>query len=148
MTKAAYTPTEADWEHAHRTTIQQRFGDTDMLGHINNSAYLEYLEVARLALNEEYRALSGESLLGVLASVTIEFRREAFLGAHTEVRHVVERVGSSSFSYHFRILSGGNMVAEGRTVQVQVDDKGRPQPLSDHQREHVLALAERFRAPA
>lgn len=139
------SPTDADWQRAHRIRIQQRFGDTDMLGHLNNSAYLEYLEVGRLALNDEYTALAGEGLMAVLASLSIDFRREAFLGQDTEVLHLIERVGNTSFSYRFRILAAGEVVADGRSVQVQVKD-GRPAPLSDTQRRHVEALARRYRS--
>lgn len=139
------SPTDADWQRAHRVRIQQRFNDTDMLGHLNNSAYLEYLEVARLALNDEYAALAGEGLLAVLASLTIDFRREAFLGQDIEVLHLIERIGNTSFSYHFRILARGQVVAEGRSVQVQVQ-QGKPAPLGSAQREHMTALAQRYRA--
>lgn len=142
MTRAGPQDLQARWDRAHVTDIQMRFGDVDSLGHVNNVAYAQYLETARLAFLHELAARGIEFRM-VIAHLEVDYRREVVLGEHVTVQLIVTRVGHSSFECAYRVLAGGQLAAEARTVQVNVDfSSRRPQPLADHVR---AALQERLR---
>ncbi len=116
-----------DFSSAHRLEIQVRFSDTDQMGHINNAAYAVYLESARLALTA---SLQLSQLKVVLARLELDYRREIKLGQPVHVETVVTQLGNSSWHYAARIVAGGEVALEARSVQVQVGPQLRPLPLS------------------
>ena len=82
----------------HRYVVETRFGDTDAMGHINNSRFLTFCESARIAY---WEAATGEpfglvthgaeeSL--ILADVRVTFRSPSYFG---EVLTVESRMGGS-----------------------------------------------------
>ncbi|MBB6098803.1 acyl-CoA thioester hydrolase [Deinobacterium chartae] len=123
------------------TDIQVRFGDTDMLGHINNAAYVQYLELARVAHLGEIVRRGGPRLNMVLASLKVDFRREIKLGQRVQVELEVTRLGTSSFDYAYRVLADGELCAEASSVQVCVDPSSmRPLPLSGELRALLMPV--------
>ena len=113
-----------NWQRAHRTDIQMRFGDVDSLGHVNNVAYAQYLETARVAYLQRY------GLPTVVARLEMDYRREVRLGQNVQVELAVARVGGSSFDLSYRVLAAGEVAAQARTVQVHVAPQTRrPAPL-------------------
>ena len=116
-----------DFSSAHRLDLQLRFSDTDQMGHINNAAYAVYLESARLALTA---SLGLSQLKVVLARLELDYRREVKLGQPVHVETVVTQLGKSSWHYAARIVAGGQVALEARSVQVQVGPDMRPLPLS------------------
>ena len=126
------TLADTSWTDAHTTEIQMRFGDVDSLGHVNNVAYAQYLETARIAFLRDL----GLSLPTVIARLEVDYRREVKLGQRVRVQLKCTRTGRSSFDFSYRVLSDDDtLAAEARSVQVHVDpDTRRPRPLSDAQR--------------
>lgn len=124
-----------DWSRAHRIPIQLRYSDTDMMGHINNAAYAQFLEIARLDFLDSLLGLSRaggarEEFTVVLARLELNYRREVRLGQAVEVLTRLVRVGGSSWTYSFRLLADGVLSADGESVQVHIDPQSRrPAPL-------------------
>lgn len=128
-----------DWSRAHTTDIQVRFGDIDSLGHVNNVAYAQYLEIVRSSYFEALRARGVDFPL-VVARLEVDYRHEVVLRQRVTAQLLVTRLGKSSFDFHYRVHAEGTLAAEARTVQVHVDPlHRRPLPLPDHVR---AALAE------
>jgi len=109
-----------NWERAHTTIIQMRFGDVDLLGHVNNVAYAQYLETARITYLQHFEE-KRLALPTVVARLEVDYRNEVKLGQHVTVQLLVSRLGSSSFDFSYRVLADGVLAAEARTVQVHVD---------------------------
>ncbi|GGJ83525.1 acyl-CoA thioesterase [Deinococcus aquiradiocola] len=129
-----------DWSRAHRTPIQMRYSDTDMMGHINNAAYVQFLEFARMDLLAALLP-TGTHLPVVLARLELDYRREVHLHQTVEVLTLPVRVGNSSWEYAFRLLADGEVSAEGRSVQVHTDPvTRRGSPLPDEVRSKLVAL--------
>lgn len=132
-----------DWSRAHRTRIQMRYSDTDMMGHINNAAYAQFLEIARMEyldtlLTREALALGPLTL--VLARLELNYRQEVRLGQVVEVWTLPSRVGKSSWSYTFQIVADGVLSSDGSSVQVHLDRlTRRPAPLPDELRRALSA---------
>lgn len=102
-----------------------RWRDFDALGHVNNSVFLSYLEIARDRLMQD---LLGDTYLEmVLARVEIDFRQEIPLG--TEEISVTARllsVGNSSVRTQEQVLlPGGAVAATAETVGVVRDSAAR-----------------------
>jgi acyl-CoA thioester hydrolase len=121
---------------SHR--IEVRFRDCDPMGHVNNAAYLTYLEQARFA---HWRALWGFSLEAIpagapgviLARAEIDYRAPARYGDLLDVRIGLVAIGHTSFTYEYEVLdASGGLVASARTVQVMYDYReSRPVPVPD-----------------
>ena len=111
-----------DFRFNHR--IKVRFRDIDMMGHVNNSVYLTYLEEARrhYFLNA-LKALPSMDSSFIVAGITINYRSPAHLGEELEVRLGVRELRTSSFVFEFRIVepSSERIVSDGRVVQVTYD---------------------------
>lgn len=131
--------TAPDWSRAHRTPIQMRYSDTDMMGHINNAAYAQFLELSRLDFLAQ--TLPGHPpLMTVLARLELNYRAEVRLHQQVVAETLLTRLGTSSWTYAFRLLADGQPSADGHSVQVHLDpDTRRPAPLPDEVRQALAA---------
>jgi len=131
----------------HRLTV--RFSDCDGLGHVNNAAYLTYLEEARITLWRRQIGLwargaadggpRGEGF--ILARAEVDFRAQARDGDELEVRLALAGFGRTSATYEYEIVDVATerLVANARTVQVWIDyDAGRPVALTEALREQLV----------
>jgi acyl-CoA thioester hydrolase len=121
--------------HVFSHPIEVRFRDCDPLGHVNNAAYLTYLEQARLFY---WRSLWGFGLDDgtarpgvIMARAEIDYRMPARYGQTLDVRIDVAAIGRTSFTYDYEIVDEqGRVVASARTVQVMFDYvEGAPVPI-------------------
>ena len=115
--------------------ITPRFCDTDLLGHVNNTALPAWFEQARLPFFTLFCAdvatASRSNFPLVLAHLDIDFRHEIRLGTDVEVRTLVSRLGTSSFTVHQEAWQSGALCAEGNVVLVHFDHvqrESRPLP--------------------
>lgn len=113
----------------HRTDIQLRFGDTDALGHVNNAAYAQYAELARL---DFLRRLGRPVSSLILARLAIDFRRQVDFTEAVHVESWVERLGRTSFGLRHAVYAAGELAAEIESVVVVFDyDAGRSMAIPD-----------------
>lgn len=118
------------------TPISVRWGDMDAFGHINNSRYATYLEEARL---QWFAGIEGgwldERTAPVVAAMSINFRSPIEWPCELVVELYVERVGGSSLTLGFRMVSRDTpqkFYADGSTVLVWVERaSGRSVPLPE-----------------
>lgn len=104
----------------HTETV--RFRDVDALGHVNNAAYLTYLEQARIG----FLAPFGADQTGmILARAEIDFRTQVGFGERVEVEVRPLRVGTKSFELGYTLRVRGEVVAEAKTVLVAYDYASR-----------------------
>ena len=105
-------------------SLPVRFSDTDAMGHVNNAAYLSYLEEARFAYMKQLFDVKDWRAIGIiLARVEIDYRSPAFCGEILEVGIRVTKVGGASFEAAYRITekTSGRLVVEAKSVQVWYD---------------------------
>jgi acyl-CoA thioester hydrolase len=122
-------------------TSAVRFGDTDMMGHVNNATFSTYLESARVAFFADVLgARMGQSGL-ILARSEVDFVAPVFFGAGDVVTSVeVERVGTKSFRLRHVMEQGGNVVARAAVVLVAYDyAAGGSRPLTGEERDLLAA---------
>jgi acyl-CoA thioester hydrolase len=115
-------------------TVQTRFGDFDVFNHVNNVAFFELMETARV---EFFRATLPRSLRGhlVVRHAACDYQGEIRGGVRSvDVTVCVEQIGGSSFTVLHEIRVAGVIVGLGRVVMVAMDEQRRPRQLTDDER--------------
>jgi acyl-CoA thioester hydrolase len=138
-------------EFRFRHAVPVRFADLDVLGHVNHIAFIEILEVGRIAYYFEVLGMrTAREISFVLAELRVRYLAAALLGQTLEVAVRVDwlRRSSSGFSFEIRDPSSGQLCCAGDGVQVFVDlATNQSQPLPERYRERVLAFEGRPLTP-
>ena len=105
-----------------RFRLETRYADYDTKGHINNAVYLTYFEVARERAWLEAVG-GGADAPFILAEATVRYVRPAMIGMPLDIEVTTSEVRNKAWIWQYRILDarGGDVVAEGQTVQVMYD---------------------------
>lgn len=123
------------------TSVQKRFIDIDPFQHVNNVAQQSYFDVGKLDYYE--KILGAEVLLGDLRIVTVS-TSTSYIGQvrmHDDVRVTTtcERVGNKSITLLQRLLVGGEVRSESRSVMVVFDFVAQQsRPVPDAWRDNLL----------
>ncbi|MET3113482.1 acyl-CoA thioester hydrolase [Pedobacter sp. CG_S7] len=109
----------------YKTAIETRFMDFDMMGHVNNSVYFTYLEIARTkywkhAINWDWKKTGI-----VIANATLDYVTPVFLEDKIIIYVRTSRIGKSSFDLDYlivKLVSGKEIIcSKGKTVCVTFD---------------------------
>lgn len=114
-------------EFKHSMPLQMRFNDIDMLGHLNNSVYLTFMDLAKA---QYFRAVNGchvdISKIGiVVVNVNANFCAPTFFNEEIEVETAVVAIGEKSLTLEQRIyrLPDHQVKCSCRTVMAGFDIK-------------------------
>ncbi len=125
-------PVRSDFVHWSRATT--RWADMDGFGHMNNARYFELIDTAiDLHLQEAIgAAVDTLAAIGVVAEVSCRYFREVGYPAAVDLGLVVDHVGRSSVAYRIGLFQGDgdDAAAEGRCVQVYVDNTDPTRPVT------------------
>lgn len=126
----------------HRCQLQIRWADLDAFKHINNAAYLVYMQEARADFTWFSRITRGEEPL--LADMVVARAEVDYIspihqtGTTLDVEIYIEKVSNSSFVMVYEMSQGGTLRAKGKTVQVGVDmETEKARRLRDIEREFL-----------
>ncbi|AZZ96865.1 thioesterase family protein [Pseudoalteromonas sp. R3] len=124
-------------------TLMPRFSETDVLGHINNTALPVWFEAARTPIFKIFTPdLNPHQWKLIVAKVEVTFKGELFYGQQVEVKTAIEKVGNSSFVILQQAWQHGECCAEGRTVMVRYDFANKTsQALNDREKAELAAYA-------
>jgi acyl-CoA thioester hydrolase len=131
----------SDFKFFHPITV--RYGDLDPQGHVNNAAFVTYLESARVAYIRHLDLWDGKSFLKIgfiLARVELDYKAPIQLTDQVEVGLRTSRLGHKSLDmeYLIRERGGEKLFGEGRSVQVAYDyQQGKTIPLQTAWRELI-----------
>lgn len=119
------------------TSVQSiRWGDMDMLGHVNNTVYFRYMEQARIEWlyaqirdgGDAYAQSSGP----VIVNASCTFLEPLVYPGDIEVKMYLGGLGRTSVGSFYEICSNGRTYAEGAAKIVWIDRaSGRPTPLPE-----------------
>lgn len=103
--------------------IHVRFSDLDVLGHVNNSIYLSYFEIARV---HYFAALLGTDWdwknNGVLlVKNEVEYHKPILLHDKAYVHVFLDHIGEKSFTLSYEIKVGETLHTTGKSVLVCFD---------------------------
>ncbi|WP_026678370.1 acyl-CoA thioesterase [Fictibacillus gelatini] len=125
MAQATYIqPNIEEWlkKFKFSTTINVRFCETDMSGHVNNTSYFIYFEQARTEYLQNL-GIFDHNLTVVTADMWCHYHSEAFFGEELIAAARVARLGNSSTDIEYAIVSKkeNRLVATGSGTIVLVD---------------------------
>ncbi|MFM7599068.1 MAG: acyl-CoA thioesterase [Actinomycetota bacterium] len=109
--------------------VYRRFSDLDPLGHVNNVAYHDYLQEARMGLIGDLDAVVSADFAQIVVSQEIRHRKP--LGHSPEPVRIeigISNTARTSYTIDYRILDeDGEVAAEATTLMAVVDPaSGRP----------------------
>jgi acyl-CoA thioester hydrolase len=122
----------------HEHTVQLRWSDPDILGHVNHARALALLEDARLAMGN-----GGSGL--ILARLEVDYLRQLYyrVGERLRVCTAVTRLGTKSFTVRQELLQDDQVAIRALAVMVAFDfDADASRPLTDEERAHWTTYLE------
>ena len=133
--------------YKHKTPIQIRFKDIDLLGHVNNANHFTYLEYARIKYFDEVAGTEinwNENGL-ILAKAVVDYKLPILLKDKVFVYTRCSRIGNKSFDLSYAVIKeekGKEIVlAEAMTVLVCFDyKKGASISIPDDWRKKLEAF--------
>jgi acyl-CoA thioester hydrolase len=136
-------PDRTDTSRRHVHEFHVRFGDIDVLGHVNNCSYLTYLEDARITMFRLDPLREGrEPLKGlVVARHEIDYKRPLLFGPDpVRVETWVTEVRAGSFAMAYEVRDDERVYAKASTVMVAYDlEKAAPRRLTEDERAFLKA---------
>jgi len=120
-----------------------RFGDTDLLGHINTASYISYCDTARLIFCSETGLWSKtRTEAAVVLKTGIRMHRELFAPGEIRIGTLVTRIGTTSLDLVQGLFTEGSCAAVSATVLVHMNmETHRPHTISDDIRAKIDQLA-------
>ncbi len=115
-------------------TMDVRYADIDMYGHVNSTVFFTYMETARVRLFMDlFQELTKKGILLVVVNAECSYKREIFITDTVIVTVTIDRIGNTSFDLKYDIHNGkGKLFAIGKTTLVALDaNKKSPIPLPE-----------------
>ena len=120
----------------HEMVIPIRWGDMDMMGHVNNTVYFRYMEIVRIEWLHGVGAEPNPQGQGpVIVNAFCNFMRQLEYPGEVLARHYVANPGRSSFDTFItleRADQPGVVYADGGATTVWMDfPSGKSAPMPD-----------------
>ena len=116
------------------STVQIRFSDFDPFNHVNNVAYFEIMETARVEVMRRPELLTLRGHM-IVRHASYDYNGEIRGGTRSvDVTISVENLGTTSFTLLHELQVDGVPVGRGRVVMVALDETRRPRPLTEDER--------------
>ena len=127
-------------------TVTPRFGDMDLLGHINNVVPSQWFELARNFLFKIFdpeMSLKKETFPLIMAHTDYDFTGKLFFQHEIEIKTWISKIGTKSFTVHHEAWQQGRLCVKGNAVIVHYDfNSEQTTPIPDDKRkllaEHLL----------
>ncbi|WP_034583128.1 MULTISPECIES: thioesterase family protein [Acinetobacter] len=121
-------------------SIQTRWADNDLYGHVNNVTYYSYFDTAANALLIQHAGFNPHTAqqIGLVVNSNCQFNQELSYPEVIEVGVSIARMGTSSLTYDLAIFRQGQnqAAAQGSFVHVFVDRQTRKStPIPDEMRD-------------
>jgi len=121
----------------HRHACEVAFGDTDASGWMHFPNIFRYFEEAEHAFLKSRGLLVFHRAQGgwPRVKVSCDYKRPLVTGDRIEVQLKISRIGGSSVTWDFEIITiASETAAFGSVTTVRVDGQGKPQRISEEER--------------
>lgn len=127
----------------YKTVIETRFADFDMMGHVNNSVYFTYLEIARVKYWKHAIQWDWNKTGVVIGQAALRYIQPIFPGDQIHMYVRTSRIGRSSFDLEYLIVKkvdGQELVcSKGMTVCVAYDNQSKcATPIPERERNKMI----------
>lgn len=122
--------------------VHMRWADMDAYRHVNNGAYLAYLEQARIGMF--FHRHEGFSSGTVISRHEIDYIRPiVYHQVPLRIEVWIEKVGGARFTVRYEIYNQGELSARASTTCVTFDfETDRPRRLTLEERAILLSFAD------
>lgn len=123
--------------------IHVRFSDLDILGHVNNSIYLSYFEIARVHVFGELLGYDWDwkRYTVVLVKNEVEYIKPVHLHDEVYVHVFTQHIGEKSFTLRYELRVKEELRTTGSSVLVAWDAKeNKSMILVDEMKNALQAL--------
>jgi len=106
----------------HKKKIQIRFGDIDLMGHVNNGIQLSYLDLARMDyLGQVFgQVIRWKDSALIVAHLEIDYLSSITLKDSVEVHTKIHKIGNKSVGLYQNIVDAVTGEIKTKTSQVMV----------------------------
>jgi acyl-CoA thioester hydrolase len=108
-----------------KTTIETRFADFDMMGHVNNAVYFTYMEIARTRYWLNAIKWDWKKTGVIIAKASLDYIKPIFIDDIIHIYVRTARIGTSSFDLEYLLVKMVNgkeeVCSKGTTVCVAFD---------------------------
>ncbi len=124
-------------------TIQVRFADVDVMGHVNNAVYLSYFEITRMhyfkhMLNREWDWQKDGI---ILLKNEIEYHRPVRLNDRPVIKMIVDHIGNKSFTLSYEVKVNDFICCSGKSVLVGYDNtEHKSIPIPPQMKDELIKL--------
>lgn len=123
--------------------IQVRFADIDVMGHVNNSVYLSYFEMARVHYFEQLLGTKWNYHTDgfLLVRNEIDYYLPIFLTEKPTIVMRTKSLGTKSFTFTYEIYVDEQLKTKGLSVMVGFNStKNKTIPIPEKMREALTVL--------
>lgn len=128
---AGQQATSPEWRFCHTETV--RFADCDMFDHVNNAAYLTYVESARVAYYSHVTGLQDPHEFDMtVARAEIDFKKPIFYPMTINIFTRATHIGTKSWTleHELRDANNSDLLAHCTTVIVHFGhETGKSKPI-------------------
>lgn len=117
--------------------LRVRFAETDQMGVAHHSAYVVWLEAARVEWlrkrGTSYREIEENGLSLAVSSLSVQYRSAAYFDDEIDIEVYLTEAKSRRLRYHYRLnrVADGVTLAIAETTQTPTDRSGRAIRLSE-----------------
>lgn len=117
-----------------------RFGEIDVLGHVNNAAYLRWFENLRIHYFSAYDVARYDSTPPkiVLRNIGLDFKAEVKLNDTYILTGRTTAMRASSFTMEYGVYVEGVLTTSGHAVIVSLNQDNTKRPLPDALRQTFI----------
>jgi acyl-CoA thioester hydrolase len=123
------------------TMVQPRFGDMDMLGHINNTVPVVWFELARnpiIRMFDPNMELTRESFPLIIAHTDYDYVDQLYFQYDVEIKTWITRIGTKSFTSYHEAWQQGRLCVKGNAVMVHYDFNTEKSTLLPEDKKRLL----------
>jgi acyl-CoA thioester hydrolase len=88
----------------YKTSIETRFADFDMMGHVNNAVYFTYMEMARTKYWKQAISWDWQQTGVVIAQASLDYISPVYLQDSITMYVRTSRIGQSSFDLEYLLV--------------------------------------------
>lgn len=119
----------------HSITIRVRYCETDAMGFLHHSHFLNYFEQGRTELLRSqggcYRAIEDSGLYLVVVRMQVAYHSPARYDDLVTLVTKVERVSAAKIDHSYRLMCGDRVLSTATSTLACVDGEGRVQRLPE-----------------
>jgi len=120
----------------HEIQVRVRYCETDAMGFLHHSNFLNYFEMGRTELFRQtggsYRAMEESGLYLVVVKINVRYKRPARYDDELTLRTTITRVTPAKLEHQYQLYRGDELLTEADSTLACVNASGQIQRIPDY----------------